>query len=237
VKIEESQSLLQMSLAVQSIVGYLPSYVKRNLDRTIVTSPVTGTILKRHVWNEKVMTPGEPLLDIGNLDELEVTAEILTVSAVRIQPGDRVEIFGEPFGDQTLSGTVRLVKPEAFTKMSSLGVEEQRVDVKISFSDQELQKLELAGKTLGLNYRVRVRIITDEKSNALKIPRTALFHGIEGQWQVYKIIDDSARLTDIDVGLMNEFEVQITAGLTPGDSVILAPESSISDGSKVIAAD
>lgn len=235
VKIEESQSMLQMSTAVQSIIEFLPQYVKRNLDRTVVKSPVSGTILKRHVWNEKVMTPGEPLLDIGNFEELEITTEILTVAAVKIEPGDRVEIYGEPFRERNLKGVVRLVKPEAFTKVSSLGVEEQRVDVKISFNEGEIDTLKDSGRTLGLHYRVRVRIITDEKPSALIIPRTALFHGINGQWQVYKIDGDTARLTDIEVGLMNDFEAEVTAGLLVGERVIVAPESSISDGTKVAA--
>ena len=233
VKIEESVSMLQMSLAVQSIVGYLPGFVKRNLDRTVVSSPVTGTILKRYVWNEKVMTPGEPLLDIGNLEELEITAEILTVSAISIQPGDRVEIYGEPFGTKTLNGTVRLVEPEAYTKISSLGVEEQRVDVKITFDEEALDALHEDEKRLGLHYRVRVRIITDEKHASLIIPRTALFHGNQGEWQLYTIIKGAAQLKTVEVGLENEYEAEITAGLETGDVVILAPESSISHGTKV----
>lgn len=235
VKIEESQSMLQMSMAVQSIIEFLPKYVKRNLDRTIVKSPVSGTILKRYVWNEKVMTPGEPLIDIGDFEDLEITAEVLTVAAVKIQPGDKVVIYGEPFRDKHLTGTVRLVKPEAFTKVSSLGVEEQRVNVKISFDEGAIETLKDSGKTLGLHYRVRVRIITDEKSSALIIPRTSLFHGIDGQWQVYKIEGETARLTDVSIGLMNDFEAELTAGVEVGERVIIAPESSISDGTRVIA--
>ena len=235
VKIEESQSMLQMSMAVQSIIEFLPKYVKRNLDRTIVKSPVSGTILKRYVWNEKVMTPGEPLVDIGDFEDLEITAEVLTVAAVKIQPGDKVVIYGEPFRDKHLTGTVRLVKPEAFTKVSSLGVEEQRVNVKISFDEGAIETLKDSGKTLGLHYRVRVRIITDEKSSALIIPRTSLFHGIDGQWQVYKIEGETARLTDVSIGLMNDFEAELTAGVEVGERVIIAPESSISDGTRVIA--
>jgi len=235
VKIEESQSMLQMSKAVQSIIEYLPKYVERNLDRTVVKSPVSGTILKRHVWNEKVMTPGEPLLDIGNLDDIEITTEVLTVAAVSIKPGNEVMIFGEPFGKKSLAGTVRLVKPEAFTKMSSLGVEEQRVDVKIVFNKGERETLQELGKTLGLHYRVRVKIITDKRESALIIPRTALFHGFDGQWQVYKIEGDTARLTTIEVGLLNDFEAEVTAGLKMDDTVIIAPESSIRDGTKVVA--
>jgi HlyD family secretion protein len=235
VKIEETQAIFHMSKAFEAIADLLPTYVQRNLERTLVKSPVSGTILRRHVWNEKVMTPGEPLLDVGNLEELEITADILTEAAVRIQPGDKVEIFGETLGNSKITGTVRLVEPEAFTKISSLGVEEQRVAVKISFASGELEKLIESGRSIGLQYRVRVRVITDEKTKTALVPRTALFHGIKGQWQVYKITGDRARLTDVQVGLMNDFETEIVAGLQPGDSVIIAPESSVSDGVKVLA--
>ena len=233
VKLEQSQAMYHMSIALQSITELLPTYVKRNFDRTLVKSPVSGTILKRHVWNEKVMTPGEPLLDIGNFDELEVTADILTEAAVRIQTGGKVEIYGGAVGDNKMTGSVRLVEPEAFTKTSSLGVEEQRVAVKIAFTAGTLEALEKSGRSIGLQYRVRVRIITDEKPEVSLVPRTALFHGINGQWQVYRVVGERARLTDVQVGLMNDFQAEIVTGIQIGDPVIIAPESSISDGTRV----
>lgn len=233
VKIEESQAMQQMSIAFQSMVGLLPSYVQRNLERTVITSPVSGTILKRHVWNERVMTPGEPLLDIGNLEELEVTADILSESAVRIQPGDKVEIFGETVGNKSLTGSVRLVKPEAFTKISSLGVEEQRVAVKIVFSKGTIDALRKSGRSIGLQYQVRVRIITDAKKKAFLVPRTALFHGMKQQWQLYRVSNGKALLTDVEVGLMNDYTAEIVSGVQLGETVIIAPESSIGNGHKV----
>ncbi len=237
VKIEESQATLNMSKSIQSTMDLLPGYVKRNLERTLVKSPVSGTILKRHVWNEKVMTPGEPLLDIGDLSELEITVDVLTEAAVHIQPGDKVEIFGEAVGSDKLTGQIRLVEPEAFTKISSLGVEEQRVTVKVIFSKGTLKDLEQSGRTLGLQYRVRVRIITDEKPEVSLVPRTALFHGLQGQWQLYKIVGGKAQLTDVQVGLINDFESEIVAGVTDGDTVIVAPESSVTNGGRVVIVD
>ena len=233
VKIEESQAMRQMSLAFQSMVALLPSYVQRNLERTVITSPVSGTILKRHVWNERVMTPGEPLLDIGNLEELEVTADILSESAVRIQPGDKVELFGETVGNKVLTGSVRLVKPEAFTKISSLGVEEQRVAVKIVFSKGTVDALRKSGRSIGLQYQIRVRIITDAKTKAFLVPRTALFHGMNQQWQLYRVVDGKALLTDVEVGLMNDYTAEIVSGVQLAETVIIAPESSIGNGHKV----
>lgn len=235
VKIEESQAMLNMSKSVQSTMDLLPGYVSRNLERTLVKSPVTGTILKRHVWNEKVMTPGEALLDIGDLDALEITVDVLTEAAVHIELGDKVEIYGEAVGNEQLTGSIRLVEPEAFTKISSLGVEEQRVTVKIAFSQGTLKALKQSGRTLGLQYRVRVRIITQEKPDVTLVPRTALFHGVKGQWQLYKVIAGRAQLTDVHVGFMNDYESEIVDGVTSGDTVIVAPESSVSDGGRVVA--
>jgi HlyD family secretion protein len=190
-------------------------------------------VLKRHVWNEKVMTAGEPLLDIGDLNNLEVTADILTAEAVRVQPGDRVEIFGEAIGDKPIEGIVRQVEPEAFQKMSSLGVEEQRVAVKISFATGILDKLKASGRTLGLRYQVRVRVITDEKKQVLRVPRTSLFRGIAGKWQLYRVEKGRAALANVEVGLMNDYEAEIIKGVKIGETVIVAPESSISDGTRV----
>lgn len=237
VKIEEGQAMYHMSQAFQEIVDLMPAYVKRNLDKTQVRTPVTGKVLKRHVWNQKVMNAGEPLLDIGNMDELEITADVLTEEAVNIKTGDRVEIFGETIGENSIKGLVRLIEPEAFTKISSLGVEEQRVSVKISFTKSALKSLKTSGLILGLHYRVRVRIITDEKQKSIVIPRTALFHGIDGSWQLYKIIGDEAKLTKVDVGLLNNYEAEITSGLNVRERFIIAPESSIIDGLKVVASE
>ena len=233
VSIEESQANYHATQAFQSIVELLPSYVDRNLKRTKVESPVTGTVLKRHVWNEKVMAAGEPLLDIGDLTQLEITADILTTEAVRIQTGDRVQIYGEAIGPDTIQGVVRLVEPEAFKKISSLGVEEQRVAVKISFENGTLEALEKSGLTLGLHYRVRVRVITDEKEKVLRVPRTALFKGIDGGWQLYRVDKGRARLTNVKIGLMNDYQAEVISGVILDDTVIVAPESSINDGTRV----
>ncbi|MFH1985236.1 MAG: efflux RND transporter periplasmic adaptor subunit [Pseudomonadota bacterium] len=236
-QIESSQAMFHATVAFQSIVHMLPSYVTRELIRTQVRSPVDGTVLKRHVWNEKVMTPGEPLLDIGDLSKLEVTADILTEEAARVQPGDRVEIFGDALGHAPVQGSVRLVEPEAFKKVSSLGVEEQRVAVKIAFAKGTLEELNQSGRSLGLSYRVRVRLITDEKKNALSVPRTALFRGIDGGWQVYRVNQGKASLTPVTVGLMNDQTAEIISGVAAGEKVIIAPESSISDGTRVESMD
>ncbi len=233
VQIESSQAMYYATQAMQSIVDLIPSYVKRNLDRTLIKSPVSGTILKRHVWNEKVMTAGSPLLDIGDMSELEVTADILTEEAVHIHPGNTVEIYGESFGDLSFGGEVRLIEPKAFTRISSLGVEEQRVAIKITFTKQALEDIEKAGLNLGLQYRVRVKVITAKKDAALTVPRTALFYGSNSNWQLYRVKDGRAKLTEVEVGLLNDTEAEIISGLSKGDTIIVVPQSDLEENSKV----
>jgi len=233
VKSEEKQANYHAIKALYAITKLLPTIVARNLARTQVKSPVDGVILKRHVWNEKTAMPGEALLDIGSLDQLEVTADILTEEAVRVQPGDRVEIFGEAIGAGFIKGRVRRVRPEAFTQVSSLGVEQQRVAVEIAFDETDLEQLRAGGRTLGLRYRVRVRIITDEREQALLVPRTALFRGQDGQWQSFKIDRGRAQRVTLTMGLMNDYQAEVLSGLDAGDRVIVAPESTLSAGAKV----
>ncbi|MFC1765296.1 efflux RND transporter periplasmic adaptor subunit [Planctomycetota bacterium] len=233
VKSEEKQANYHAINALYAITKLLPTIVARNLARTQVRSPVAGVILKRHVWNEKTMMPGEALLDIGNLDDLEVTADILTEQAVRIQVDDRVEIFGDAIGNESLGGLVRRVRPEAFTQISSLGVEQQRVAAEIAFQAEDLEQLQAAGKTLGLHYRVRVRIITDEKKQTLRIPRTALFRGQDGNWETFRIENQRAHRVTVTIGLMNDYQAEVLSGLQQNDRVIVAPESTLAEGTKV----
>ncbi|MCP3890477.1 MAG: efflux RND transporter periplasmic adaptor subunit [Desulfobulbaceae bacterium] len=233
VQFESSEAMYYATKALQSIVDLLPGYANRNFDRTTITSPVAGTILRRHVWNEKVMTAGAPLLDIGNLSELEVTADILTEEAVHIHPGDKVVIYGSSLEDKSLPGVIRLIEPNAFTKVSSLGVEEQRVAVKIAFTDEAKKTIEKEGLNLGLQYRVRVKIITDENKKTLAVPRTAIFYDAEGEWKLYRVENGRAKLTVVKTGLTNDLQAEIIAGLKEGDSVITVPQSNLADGVKV----
>ena len=233
VKTEESTASYYAMDAFLAVTRIFQPYVERNLKRTRVESPVDGVVLKRHVWNEKMMTAGAPVLDIGDLDQLEVTAEILSEEAVRIQPEDRVLIFGEAVGGETMTGAVRRIDPQAFTKVSSLGVEQQRVKVRIVFDPEAFARAEAKGWTVGLHYRVRVRIITDEKEKAVLIPRTALFRGAEGGWAAYRMDKGRARLVPVKIGLANDFQAEVLEGLQAGDEVIDAPESGLGDGVRV----
>lgn len=207
--------------------------------RREMKSPVNGVILERAVISEQWLSAGTKLLKIGALEDLEIEADLLTRDAVRLNLTEsanpiRVEIYGAVVGDSPLQGTVQQVFPEGFTKVSSLGVEEQRVKVIVSI-DKEARETLLKTRSAGVGYRVLVRIITAEKENALVVPRTAVFRSPTGGWQAYVVRNRQATLQAVKIGLMNDDRVEITAGIESGEKVVLAPEASLSDGMIVTA--
>ncbi|MDY7108578.1 MAG: efflux RND transporter periplasmic adaptor subunit [Planctomycetota bacterium] len=206
---------------------------RRDRDRGRITSPVDGVVLKRLVESKRVLAAGQPLLEIGRLTELEIEAEILSQEALEIAVGDPVDILGPAIGAQPIRGFVRRIEPSGFTKISSLGVEQQRVLVIIAFAEGAMEALREAGRELGVEYRVRVRIHTERRDEAIVIPRSALFRSAADRWQAFVVRDGRARLTDLTIGLMNEAHVEVLDGLSAGDEVILAPETSLEDGTRV----
>jgi len=197
-----------------------------------MTSPIDGVVLARPVYNERRLAEGTVLLELGRLEDLEVEAEILTQEAARIRPGCHAEIFGPAIGDKAAEGYVERIYPVAFTKVSSLGVEQQRVLVMIRFAEGELKKLR-ESRTLDVGYRVRVRIITDRRNSALCVPRSALFRGSEGQWMLYLVEGGRVREQAVTVGILNDQQAEIQHGLKEGDLVVVAPESDLEPSDRV----
>ena len=200
--------------------------------RGTMHSPVDGVVLDRLISNERYLTAGTTLLEIGRLEDLEVEADILSLDVVATKPGDPVEIYGPAIGRSSAKGTVARIYPAGFTKVSSLGVEQQRVKVIVRFAEGELDRL-IKGQRLGVGYRVRVRIFTADRTKALLIPRSAVFRAADNTWQVFVVRDGVATLQSVKVDLMNDEQVEITEGLSEGEPVILAPESSLTDGTRV----
>lgn len=205
----------------------------RRLDRATLKSPVDGIVLRRLVKNEAYMPAGTLLLEIGAMENLQVTADILSQDVVDIRPGNPVDIYGPTIGPVPISGTVKRVKPAGFTKVSSLGVDQQRVPVVISFDPQAFRQWKEKGRTMGLAYRVRVRVYTEEKASALKVPRTALFRGNEKQWQVFSVKNEKAIIVPVTLGIINDREAEITKGLNAGDPVLVAPPKTLKAGDRV----
>jgi HlyD family secretion protein len=202
--------------------------------RGAMVSPVDGVVLDRPVSNERYLAAGTTLLEIGRLEDLEVEADVLSLDVVAAKVGDRAEIYGPAIGRTPARGTVARVYPAGFTKVSSLGVEQQRVKVVIRFEAGELDRL-LKEQRLGVGYHVRVKIFTADKTQALLIPRSALFRAADNSWQAFVVRGGRARLQTVEVGLMNDTQVEILKGIAEGEPVVLAPESSLADGAKVRA--
>jgi HlyD family secretion protein len=187
-------------------------------------APVNGVVLRVLQKSETQVPPGTPLIELGNPGQLEVVSDLLSSDAVRIRPGMSVLIHGWG-GDETLCGRVRIVEPAGFTKVSALGVEEQRVNVLIDFAAP-------AHRELGDGYRVDVSIIIAERSGVLKIPTSALFR-VGGDWAVFAVREGRVLRTTVQVGERNALEAELLSGLTEGDQVIVHPGETVEDGVEV----
>jgi HlyD family secretion protein len=186
-------------------------------------SPVAGRVLRIPERSERVVPAGTPLLELGDPAKLEIVADLLSSDAVRVKPGDTMLIEGWG-GASTLRGRLRRVEPSGFTKVSALGVEEQRVNVIGDFVD-------LPG-AIGDRYRVEVRIVVWEGRDVLQVPTSALFrHG--DAWSVFVIEGGRARQRDVGVDHHGAFATQVTEGLREGDAVIRNPSDRIADGVRV----
>jgi HlyD family secretion protein len=199
-------------------------------NRFSVRSPVAGRVLRILQANEATVALGAPLLEIGDTRDLEIVAELLTTDALHIRSGTpvRIERWG---GAQELQGRVRRVEPAAFTKVSALGVEEQRVNVLIDISSPPAQ-----WRALGDGFRVGVRLITLTRDNALTVPVSAVFPtpgGRSGAMSVFTVRAGRAHRVPVAVGARNSERAWITSGLSAGDTVIIYPGNAVSDGVRV----
>lgn len=197
-----------------------------------MASPVDGVVLERAVSNERQLSAGTTLVRIGRWEDLEIEADVLSQDVVRVKAGQQVEVHGAAIGPRAAAAQVLRIFPAGFTKVSSLGVEQQRVKVIMKFSPDDWQRLR-AENELGVDYRVRVRIYTADAPQALAIPRSALFRGANNDWQVFSVRNGRAHLQGVKIGLANDDRVEITGGLAAGDQVILAPETNLTEGQRV----
>lgn len=189
----------------------------------IIRAPVSGRVLRVLQESSVVVQPGTPLIELGDPADLEVEVDVLSADAMRIEPGAKVvlERWG---GTQPLMGRVRLVEPAGFTKISALGVEEQRVWILVDFDDSTSSQ-----RPLGDAYRVETRIVTWESDHALKVPSGALFRDGD-DWAVFVLEKGKARLRKLQVGHNNGIEAEVLDGLTEGETAIVHPGDQIRDG-------
>jgi HlyD family secretion protein len=187
-----------------------------------IKSPVSGQVLRILQRSATVVRSGTELIEVGDASELEVEVDVLSSDGVAISPGAKasLEQWG---GDKPLDAVVRLVEPSAFTKISALGVEEQRVNVILDLLAPPEQR-----QSLGDGFRVEARIVLWEGRDVLQTPTGALFrHGDD--WAVFVVADGVARLRTIDLGRRNSLAAQVLDGLQPGELVILHPSDQVRD--------
>jgi HlyD family secretion protein len=192
----------------------------------VVTPPAPGLVLRVVHQSAGPVSPGTPLLEVGDLASLEVVAEVLTRDAVGLRPGMKVELerWG---GTRPLPGRVREVEPSAFTKVSPLGTEEQRVNVIVEIDTPVADRPQL-----GDGYELEARIITWEGQDVVQMPASALFRRGDG-WAAFVVQRGRARLRPVTVGHRNALQVEVLAGLSPSEEVILHPGDTVRDGARV----
>jgi hypothetical protein len=188
-----------------------------------VFAPASGKVLRVLEENERMIPAGTPILEIGNPANLEIVVDILSTEAAQVKP-NAVMLIENWGGAEVLKARVRTVEPQAFTKISALGVEEQRVNIVADLLDKTV--------TLGDHYRLDTRIVAWQSADVLKVNSSAVFR--EGEkWKVFVNENGAARLRDVEVGHQTASETEILSGLSEGETVILHPSNQIADGIKV----
>ncbi len=188
-----------------------------------VHSPVEGKVLRIPDKSERVVTAGAPLVVVGDPSQLEVVIDLLSTEAVKVKAGTPVLLEGWS-GDRPLRARVRVVEPLAFTKVSALGVEEQRVNVIADFVDPP--------GPLGDAYRVEARVVLWSGDDVLKVPVSALFRRGE-TWNVFVLESARARRREVEIGHRGALEVEIVKGLSVGEQVVRHPSNDVEDGRRV----
>jgi HlyD family secretion protein len=188
-----------------------------------VPAPASGQVLRVLEESARVVAVGTPLLEIGDPTDLELVVDVLSADAVKIRPGGemRLEAWG---GDEALRARVRRVEPSGFTKLSALGVEEQRVNVIGDFVDPP--------GALGDGYRLEAEIVVWRAEDVLRAPASALFRR-GGDWHVFAVDGGRARLRAVEVGHRGTDAVEIRGGLEPGIGLVLHPTDRIEDGVRI----
>lgn len=189
-------------------------------------SPVDGVVLKVAQPSEATLPAGAPLLDVGDPSRMEIVADLLTTDAVQARPGRRAVL--ERWGGPAVAGRVRRVEPAAFTKVSALGIEEQRVKVIVDIAEAPA-----AWGAMGDGFRVTLRIVTQEVDPAVLVPVGALFPIGDGGTGLYRLEGGRARLQAVELGGRNANEAWVRAGVQPGDIVIVYPPPTVADGKRV----
>lgn len=200
---------------------------RADCDCVHVYSPVSGRILRILKESESVIPAGTELVEIGDPGNLEIVVDLLSADAVKVAPGQEV-VINDWGGDHPIAGVVRRTEPYGFTKISALGIEEQRVNAVIDITTPREQ-----WQSLGHGFRVEVRIVLWQADDALQVPLSALFRQGE-DWAVFKVDDGAAETRIVRIGRRNDTAAQIVDGLDEGDRIVLHPSGRVGDGTRVV---
>lgn len=223
-RVASARSSLEAARADTDMARSLLIGIETNGDASIpIVAPVDGTLYAIHERGDRVLPAGAAIFSISDNDHLELVIDVLTQDAIRVNADDRIMLSGWG-GDAILEARVSYIEPEAFTKVSALGVEEQRVNVIGELVDTD--------PALRAGYRVEAAIIIWSQDNVLTIPTSALFRR-DGQWQVFSIADGVASLRPVEIGQRSRNYAEVLAGLQNGDPVIVYPSDQISEGIRV----
>jgi HlyD family secretion protein len=197
---------------------------RHNLELARIISPIDGTVLRRHEQGAGPLPAGKPLLLLGRLEELEAVAQTLTQDALKLKPGDPVELTPSD-SRAALKAQVKRIEPAGFTKLSSLGVEQQRVNVIVKFIDPH--------PGLGTGYRVQAKFFTAKKDNALLAPRFSVMQEPDGRYYLFSVKDGRLKKRIVKIGLRSDFNMEIKEGLTEKDLIVARPDTTMIEGMKV----
>lgn len=222
--VDDNEYMRSVHQAQMEQIRAAMAVLEDELAKSQIASPVTGPVLEEYQEDEQVLPAGTPLLKIGDLDSIRIESDILSEEIGRVEVGREVAIYGPAVGPAPAAGKVERIYPAGFEKISSLGIEQQRVKVIIAFDNAELR--------LQPGVRVDVRIITDRKTDALLIPERALFKAL-GRWCTFVVRGGRARFTPVEVGLRTDELAEIIEPLREGDTVILSPPTELSEGDRV----
>jgi HlyD family secretion protein len=218
-KLERHVLVQQLSQAQARLV-----LAEHDLKLTAVRSPIDGIVLEKYQQGDRTLSAGTQLLLIGNLKELEVVADVLTQDALRIRTGSDVKL--EPsVGSKAIPGKVKRIEPAGFTKLSSLGVEQQRVKVIVSLGDEP--------RGLGVGYRVQARFYVGSKSDALIVSRSSVMQAPDGTYYVLKVDGGKLKKQPVKLGLRSDLELEILSGLTDKDLIVARPDTTLEEGMRV----
>ncbi len=197
---------------------------EHDLKLASVVSPIDGVVLKRMEQGHSTLPAGKDLLLLGDLGDMEVIADVMTQDALRLKVGSAASLH-PAMGRKIIPGRVKRIEPAGFTKLSSLGVEQQRVNVIVSFTGDH--------SGLGVGYRLQARFFTGSKEDALKVPRYSVMQAPDRSFYVLKVVDGKLKKHGVQIGLHSDLELEIVQGLTEKDAIVARPDADLKEGMKV----